>query len=125
MHGLRAAIDIVRDDSKLADMHKLAADLYVMGFKTLAEIEAVYERFKEEWKGKTPAGRQLISIASAMQQTNQAEQTTPTKPPPQLLTLKQWCLKTYHTDNPKFADVPEAKIYEQYNQYRSQQQQTH
>jgi DnaD/phage-associated family protein len=46
-------------------------------------------------------------------------------PPPQLLTLKQWCLKTYHTDNPKFADVPEAKIYEQYNQYRSQQQQTH
>lgn len=42
-------------------------------------------------------------------------------PPPQLLTLKQWCLKTYHVDNPKFANVPEATIHEQYNQYRSQQ----
>lgn len=42
--------------------------------------------------------------------------------PPQALTLKQWCMKHYHTDNPKFVSVvPEATIYEQYNQYRNQQ----
>lgn len=42
--------------------------------------------------------------------------------PPQALTLKQWCMKHYHTDNPKFVQVvPEATIYEQYNQYRNQQ----
>lgn len=118
MHGLRAAIDVAEDDAKLADMHKLAADLYVMGFQTLSEIEAVYERFKDEWKGKTPAGRQLISIASAMKQASAPAQTKP----PQTLTLKQWCMKHYHTDNPKFVQVvPEATIYEQYNQYRNQQ----
>ena len=76
MHGLRAAIDLAQDDGKLADMHKLAADLYVMGFKTLADIETVYQRFQKDWRGKTPAGRQLITIASAMKQT-------PAQPPKQ------------------------------------------
>ena len=76
MHGLRAAIDVAQDDSKLADMHKLAADLYVMGFKTLADIETVYQRFQKDWRGKTPTGRQLITIASAMKQT-------PAQPPKQ------------------------------------------
>ena len=76
MHGLRAAIDLAQDDGKLADMHKLAADLYVMGFKTLADVETVYQRFQKAWRGKTPTGRQLITIPSAMKQT-------PAQPPKQ------------------------------------------
>lgn len=121
MHGLRAAIDIAEDDAKLADMHKLAADLYVMGFQTLADIERVYERFREEWKGKTPAGRQLVTIASAMQQANQAGQTTPAKSQPQPLPFKRWLLDKHGCDNPQFLDIPRMVLDEQYNQYRNQQ----
>ena len=47
-------------------------------------------------------------------------------PPPKLLSLREWCLKKYHTDRPKFASVssgiPEATINEQYKQYVTQQQ---
>ena len=123
MHGLRGAIDLAQDDSKLADMHKLAADLYVMGFKTLADIERVYQQFQKEWRGKTPGGRQLVTIASAMSQTPQTTVTQQAKP---MLTLRQWCLKKYRIDNPKFIDeVPEKVIYEQYDQYKQQFQQAH
>jgi hypothetical protein len=102
-------------------MHKLAADLYVMGFKTLADIETVYQKFQKDWRGKTPGGRQLITIASTMKQTTQPSQQS--KP---MLTLKQWCLQKYYTDNPKFVDVvPEALIYEQYDQYKQQFYQAH
>jgi len=122
MHGLRAAIDMAQDDSKLADMHKLAADLYVMGFRTLADIEMVYQQFQRDWKGKTPGGRQLITIASAMKQAP----VTPSQQSKPMLTLKRWCLDKYFTDNPKYVpNVPENVIYEQYDQYRQQFYQTH
>lgn len=122
MHGLRAAIDLAQDDGKLADMHKLAADLYVMGFRTLADIEMVYQQFQRDWKGKTPGGRQLITIASAMKQAP----VTPSQQSKPMLTLKRWCLDKYFTDNPKYVpNVPENVIYEQYDQYRQQFYQTH
>ena len=40
----------------------------------------------------------------------------------QLLTLKRWCLNRYNIDNPKLvADVPEERIYAEYEHYRQQQ----
>lgn len=121
MHGLRAAIDVAEDDYKLADMHRLAADLYVMGFTTIADIETVYAQFKKDWKGKTPAGRQLATIASNMKQ--QPGQSPPIKA---VLPLGKWCLQKYGVDRPMFVpDVSENIIYEQYEQYKRQYQQAH
>lgn len=123
IHGLRAIVDMAGDDAKLNDMHALATDLYVMGFTTLADIEAVYEQFKKEWKGKTPGGRQLATIASAMKQ--EVAQPTSQQPTKQPVDFKRWLLNTYTVDNPKFLDIPRAVLDERYARYQQQHQQTH
>lgn len=119
MHGLRKLIDDVGDDTKLNDMHQLAADLYVMGFTTVADIETVYEEFKKDWRGKTPGGRQLANVASAMKQP----EPPPAPPAKKVLAFKEFCLREFTTDIVKHIPGGEAVARERYARY--QQQQTH
>lgn len=64
IHGLRSLINEAGDDSKLADMHQMAADLYAMGYTTTEGIETVYAGWRIDWKNKIPTARQFVQYAS-------------------------------------------------------------
>ena len=119
------------------DYARLCSQFESEGFGTLTaimgeEINALLNEFPADWVSDamtvavTANKRQIRYVRGILVKwrsdgRNDKKQAQNGQAPPQALTLKQWCMKHYHTDNPKFADVPEAKIYEQYNQYRNQQ----
>lgn len=126
-----------RGDEEFA---RLCLKFEMEGFGTLTEllaeeINALLNEYPVDWISDAMAvavganKRQTRYVRGVLIRWRADGRNTPGQPSAnaqgkQLLTLKRWCLDRYNIDNPKLvADVPESRIYAEYEHYR--QQQTH
>lgn len=135
--GSGSSLPTKRNRQTDADYARLCSKFENEGFGTLTaimgeDINALLNEYPVDWIDEAmtvavQANKRQLRYVRGILVKWRADGRNDKKPQngqaqPQLLTLKQWCFKHYNTDNPKFVSVvPEATIYEQYNQYRNQQ----
>lgn len=124
-----------RGDEEFA---RLCLKFEMEGFGTLTDllaeqINALLNEHPVDWIADAMAvavganKRQINYVRGILVRWRADGRNTPSQPAAnaqgkQLLTLKRWCLDRYNIDNPKLvADVPESRIYAEYEHYRQQQ----